>query len=318
MSATWDFVLRHGYALVFAAVLLEQLGAPVPTAPVLILAGALAGLGHFSFGMFLLLGVAASLAADFVWYELGRRRGEQILGWLCRLSLEPSTCVRRTTGALERWGPAALLMAKFVPGLNTVAPPLAGSAGIGRGAFLLYAAGGAALWVGAMLGLGLLLGREAERAVERIAGAGSAVLLWLGAAAAAWVAWKLWRKQAAMRHVRVVRIRPEELRALLDSEEPPLVIDLRSIASRRRAGAKIPSALIANEHDLAALLDRIPRTRPVVFYCSCPDEASSAAWALRLRGQGFRDARPLAGGFEAWTAAGYPVEELPAPPQRVS
>jgi len=311
MAATWEFVMRHGYGLVFAAVLAEQLGLPVPTAPVLVLAGALAGLGHFSLGMFFLLGVAASLIADFVWYELGRRRGDQILGLLCRLSLEPSTCVRRTAGTLERWGPAALLVAKFVPGLNTVAPPLAGSAGLGVWQFLLFTAAGAALWIGSLLGLGLLLGREAERAVEWLAGAGSPVLAWLAATAAAWAAWKLWRRRRVMQRLRVARIAPAELRRLLESPDPPLVVDLRSAAARRRSGAKIPSAVLAGESDLEHLLREAPRTRTVVFYCSCPDEASSAAWAVRLHRQGFRDARPLAGGFEAWAAEGHPAETLP-------
>lgn len=316
MSPLWEFVLRHGYGLVFLAVLLEQLGAPAPTAAVLLLAGALSALGHFSLPLFLLLAVAASLAADLVWYELGRRRGEAILGLLCRLSLEPSTCVRRTTATFERWGPATLLVAKFVPGLNTVAPPLAGSTGIQRGQFLWFSALGAAFWSGAFLGAGALLGREAERWVEGLSSTGAAALWALAAGAAGWIFWKLLWRWRTLRRLRIARILPHELHAMLRpaAGQPPLVVDLRSPAERRRTGARIPAAVLAGEEDLERILAGAPRSLPVVFYCSCPDEASSAAWALRLQRQGFPGARPLAGGFEAWLAAGYAAEPLPGPP----
>src|SRR3989442_381188 len=130
------FLLTHGYALLFACVLAEQVGLPVPAVPILLGVGALAGSGHMSVVVALCVAAAASLPPDLAWYELGRRRGSRVLGVLCRVSLEPDFCVRRTENLFVRYGWRTLLIAKFLPGLSTVAPPLAGDRGDGRGAVL--------------------------------------------------------------------------------------------------------------------------------------------------------------------------------------
>ena len=116
MHQTLEFVLRHGYLLIFFNVFLEQLGLPIPTQPILLAFGALAGAGKMSYPMGLALAVLATLAADTLWYFLGRRRGAAVLRLLCRISLEPDSCVRQTESVFLRYGPRALLFAKFVPG----------------------------------------------------------------------------------------------------------------------------------------------------------------------------------------------------------
>ena len=126
MDSVWDFVLRHGYASFFAAVFIEQIGAPVPALPVLVAMGALAGLGNYSLTAALLTALVAALFADWAWFELGRRRGSAVLNFLCRISLEPDSCVRSTRSVWDRWGGRTLLISKFVPGLSTVAPPSRG------------------------------------------------------------------------------------------------------------------------------------------------------------------------------------------------
>lgn len=268
MSALWEFVLRHGYGLIFAAVLVEQLGAPAPAMPILLAAGALAALGHFSWLAQLLLAVLACTAADSLWFELGRRRGDAILGLLCRLSLEPSTCIRRTSNVFARWGAATLLIAKFVPGLSTVAPPLAGSAGMAWRQFLLLNTAGASLWAGAGLGAGALLGRQAGHLHDWLVPLSARLAALAAAGLALYIAWKWWRRLRALRLLRIARITPSELKQRLEQGGPVTIVDLRAPHARRRGGVKIPGALLANEDDIDTTLGGLPPGAHLVFYCT--------------------------------------------------
>lgn len=268
MSGLWEFVLRHGYGLLFAVVLVEQLGAPVPAVPVLLIMGALAGLGHYSIGVALLLAVAAALMADLVWFVMGRRRGESILGLLCKLSLEPDSCVKQTTRAFDRWGPATLLTAKFVPGLSTVAPPLAGSSNLSLWAFVAYDGAGSVLWAGSSLAAGFLLRREVEKAFEQLSRYGGWVLLASGLGLAGWIGWKTIQRHRMMRGLRIARIYPSALKARMDAGEESRIVDLRAGHAVKRAGAKIAGAVVLAEHELDVHLRDLPRGAHLVFYCS--------------------------------------------------
>ena len=161
MHETIDFLIEHGYTVLFAWVLVEQLGLPIPSLPLLLAAGALAGAGKFSFPMPIALAVLACMIADLLWYELGRRRGGKILGLLCRISLEPESCVRRTEDAFQNHASRSLLLAKFVPGLNTAAPPMAGMTGMRLPRFLLLDSLGALFYAGGAVLVGISLQREA-------------------------------------------------------------------------------------------------------------------------------------------------------------
>jgi membrane protein DedA with SNARE-associated domain len=268
MTGLWEFVLRHGYGLMFVAVLIEQLGAPVPAVPVLLAMGGLAGLGYYSLPTALLLSLIATLAADLLWFELGRRRGDSILALLCRLSLEPDTCVNSTSRTFERWGPATLLIAKFIPGLSTVAPPLAGSAGISRLRFLLYDSIGTLLWAGAALGAGYLLRREVAIAADWLSRFGLGMLVLAISPLATWIFYKLWQRERAMRLFRVGRIYPDELKQRLDDGEPTWIIDLRSPRSIQLTGGRIPGARVLPESEVRPHLRDLPAGAHLVFYCS--------------------------------------------------
>ncbi len=268
MTTLWDFLLRHGYGLLFAAVLVEQLGAPVPAVPALLVMGALATLGHYSLSIALLVAVTAALAADLVWYQLGRKRGDSVLGFLCRLSLEQDSCVKQTSDRFERWGPATLLIAKFIPGLSTVAPPLAGSAGIAPWRFIVYDAAGSIVWAGAALTLGRIFRHQLEHLIEWLPRLGSGLLLTLAAPLAAWIAWKFWQRERAMRLYRIGRISPDELRSRIDSNLDTWIVDLRSRRSIERSGAKLPGALILDGDNLDVHLKDLPPGAHLVFYCT--------------------------------------------------
>ena len=149
MHQPMEFLLRHGYPLLFAMVLAEQLGVPIPSTPVLLAMGALIGTGKYNWAGALSLSVVASMSADSAWYGLGRRRGTSVLKWLCRISLEPDSCVSSTRYWFKRLGGWSLVIAKFVPGLSTVAPPMAGLSKMPWWKFLGADGLGGFIWAGA-------------------------------------------------------------------------------------------------------------------------------------------------------------------------
>ncbi len=268
MSGAFDFLLRHGYAVVFAAVLGEQLGLPVPAAPVLLAAGALAASGQLSVVPAILLGVAASLVGDLVWYELGRRRGLSILSLLCRISLEPDSCVRRTADVFARQGARALLAAKFVPGLSTAAPPLAGVFRMPLARFVVWDGAGALLWVLAYGGLGFVFSAQLEDFAAALSRFGTGLGLIVAAALAGYIGWKFFQRQRFLSRLRTARITPEELHRMLEVGGDVLVVDLRSAAEFEAERAKIPGALYLTPDELERRHQEIARDRDVVLYCS--------------------------------------------------
>jgi membrane protein DedA with SNARE-associated domain len=262
------WLLQHGYLLLLAGVAAEQLGVPVPAAPLLLAMGALAGYGHFNLVAALALSALAALAADLVWFELGRRRGESILGVLCRVSLEPDSCVRLTHHAFDRYGPASLLFCKFVPGLSTVAPPMAGSSGMSMGRFVLLDLAGSSLWAGAFLTTGWLFRRETERALDVLSQLGMWFFVALFAPLLLWLAWKYAQRRAWFTRDTVPRIRPDELRAMLAEGEPPVIIDLRPKRTVQRSGLKIAGAFVLDLEELDIHLRKLPSGSHLVFYCT--------------------------------------------------
>src|SRR5262245_21967455 len=154
MQEALDFLLQHIEMVVFLTVLAEQIGLPLPAIPVLLAAGAVAGDGQANLIVVTALSVAACLLGDMVWFELGRHRGRQTLSLLCRIALEPDACVRRTENFFLIHGIRALILAKFIPGLSTLAPALAGLFRISMGRFLLFNSAGALLWSFSFLLLG--------------------------------------------------------------------------------------------------------------------------------------------------------------------
>ena len=262
------WLLQHGYLLLLSAVTAEQLGVPVPAAPLLVAVGALAGLGHFNLWTALALSSLAALAADMVWFQLGRWRGESILGLLCRVSLEPDSCVRLTHQAFDRYGPTSLLFCKFVPGLSTVAPPMAGSSGMSLGRFVLLDLAGSAFWTGSFLTVGWLFRKEAERALELLTRFGGWFFVILFGPLVLWLGWKYLQRRSWFAHVAALRIRPEELRTMMAGEDPPIVIDLRPERTVRRSGLKIAGAFVLEVEELDIHLRKLPSGAHLVFYCS--------------------------------------------------
>lgn len=268
MSETVQFLLRHGDLVLFGVVFVEQIGAPLPAIPFLLAAGALAGIGRMTLAAAVGLPVLASLLGDFLWYSLGRRRGMKVLNWLCRISLEPDSCVRRTENAFLRHGVRSLVIAKFIPGLSTVSPPLAGIFGVRTLRFLLYDGVGALLWAGSFVALGYLFSSQLEGMATTALRLGTVLLISLAGGAVIYVASKSIQRHRLLRRLRVARISPEELRQMLDAGDPVSIVDLRHSLDVDAAPYVIPGALRLSPEELAHRHQEIPRDREIVLYCS--------------------------------------------------
>ncbi len=268
MDEIVDFIVRHGEAFVFLYVLADQLGVPVPAVPALLAMGALAAVGKLNFALALLLSVVASLIADTVWYALGRTRGGSVLRLVCKVSLEPDSCVRRTENVFLRYGVRALIFAKFVPGLSTVAPPLAGIVGVTFPRFAAYSSLAALLWAAAWGGLGYVAGDALERVANQSGRLGGALVALVVAAVVGYVVVKWLQRRRFLRSLRMARISPGELKAALNAATPPLVIDLRSALDMAAAPYVISGAQRIAAEDLERRHAEIPRDREVIVYCS--------------------------------------------------
>jgi membrane protein DedA with SNARE-associated domain/rhodanese-related sulfurtransferase len=299
---------QYGMGVVVVNVLLDQMGLPIPAVPTLIVAGAIAANGQMPLPALFAWSVLACLAADCGWYLVGQQYGIRVLKTLCKISLEPDSCVSQTQTRFERWGINSLVFAKFVPGLAIIAPPMAGAMRIGWLRFVLLSTCGAILWVGSGLVAGMLFKTQIERLLEHlsqvgnIAGAGAVILL------AAYIAFKWWERSRFYRMLRMARISVADLYELIEAGAAPVILDVRSVTARELEPRWIPGALHVPLQDVAKLLKELPRDREIILYCTCPSEASAARVARILINHGFKRVRPLHGGLDAWVAAGYSVE----------
>lgn len=290
--------------VVFVNVLLQQIGLPIPAIPTLLLAGSVAA-SPGQLGAVLVAAIVASLIADWIWYGAGKVFGYRVLAGLCKLSLNPGSCVSQTEARFIRWGSSSLVVAKFIPGFSTVAPPIAGALRMPLPGFLLASGSGAGLWAGLALGAGWVLRDAVQNAIAVLdQHAGGAVAIAVPVVAT-WLGWKLWQKYRFRKFCAVPHITPAELIVALGTEQPPLLLDLRG-ATMIAATGPIPGATVAEHDYLLDALGNFPKSRLIVTLCACPEDAGATQAARQLLKAGYLSVRPLKGGYEAWMAAtGY-------------
>jgi rhodanese-related sulfurtransferase len=257
--------------------------------------------------------VLACLIADTFWFYLGRYRGHRVLGLLCRISLEPDSCVRRTQNVFTRYGLRGVVVGKFVPGLGTVAPPLAGMAGVKIGRFLLADGLGSVLYGGSFLFLGYLLSNQIQQIAAALAHIGGSLLSLIVGLGVIYIGFKYWQRRRILRKFRMARITAAEVRRKQDAGEEIVIIDLRPGAELDLDPSLIPGAVHLAMEEIDHRHHEIPRDREVIVYCSCPNEVSSARVALSLHRKGVTRVRPLLGGIDAWRELNYPLEPASHP-----
>ena len=268
MHRTVEFLLHHGYVVLLAWVFAEQSGVPVPSIPLLLAAGALAGSHQLNLFASLFIVTFAAVSADSLWYQLGRRKGIKVLQFLCKITIEPDSCVRRTEGVFSKQGARALILAKFLPGLSTVAPPLAGIFHMRPRRFLLFDAAGSFLWASTFLGLGYVFSGQIERIAEHAASLGGWLVVILVGALASYLGYKFIARRRFLRELRIARITVEELKHKIDSGEDLAIVDLRHSIDFEADPETIPGAFRVDAKELEEKNGLLPRDREIILYCT--------------------------------------------------
>ena len=299
---------EEGLLLIFANVLLQQLGVPIPSEPTLIVAGSWAARGLLPLPRLVGATWLAVLVADSIWCWMGRRYGDKALRAVCRLALSPDSCVRTTEQIFSRWGLKSLTVAKFIPGFPMVAPALAGAMGTKWSRFLVFDLVAAALWSSMPIGAGLIFYRQVDQIIAALARLGQWAGIIVGIVLAAFVGWKWVQRRRFYRSLRMARISIGELKRLIDTGANPVLYDVRTGASRQRDPQRIPGAIAFDLSQVDAVVAELSGEREVILYCNCPSEASAARIARLLMDRGVRSVRPLAGGLQAWVDAGFTAE----------
>ncbi|HSU19685.1 MAG TPA: VTT domain-containing protein [Acidobacteriaceae bacterium] len=313
MAWVMSLFLRHAYAVMFGWVLVEQAGLPIPSVPLMLAAGTMSAAHKLHIAFLLPVVLLACLLSDSLWFWLGRRFGSRVLDLLCRFSFEASTCLTRTQGSIARRGAITLLFAKFVPGLSTLASPIAGQAGVSYWEFVAYELLGTLGWASAWLFAGRFFGDLARRSdqffgtLTHFAG-GLVLLMILGV-----IAYRYMQRRRFLTELQGLRLEPVQLLEMIHSaksagEQPPFIVDLRHALDVLADPLILPGAMRIGPDELKQRREMIPLDRDVVLYCTCPSEQTSAKVALELRKMGVRRVRPLRGGLQGWKDAGYPLE----------
>ncbi len=306
MTTLMQLLPEYGLACVFFYVLLQQAGAPLPAFPVLMLAGALAARGEFTFHVLLGTVAAACLLADTVWYRTGRHYGRRVLSMICRISLSPDACVSRTESIFARWGAPSLLVAKFVPGFSSIASALSGALGVRAASYLFFASLGAVLWAGCGLLLGWLFAPVVEDVIRVLNEFGKFGVMLIALAIGGFAVYK-WRQRVRFNErLRMDRISVDSLAELIEAGSRPVIVDVRFKAAG--VDGRIPGAITVTEEVWPTELQSTPQDAVIVVYCACPNDVGAALVAIRLMRRGYRNVRPLEGGIDAWMAAGRALE----------
>lgn len=314
MHSVLGLLALHTYSILFGWVLIEQGGLPIPSVPLMIAAGTMSAAHKLHVAYAIPVILLACFISDSAWYFLGKSYGGRVLNVLCRFSLEAATCVERTHGTVGKRGAFTLLFAKFVPGLSTVAAPIAGQLRIPYGTFVLYDMAGSLLWCGAWLMAGRFFGDIAERSANFFALLGHFGILLILLMVLVLVIYRLNKRRQFLAELRGLRLEPAQLMAMIaDAEraglDRPFIVDLRHPLDVMTDPLVLPGALRIGPDELKQRREIIPTDRDIVLYCTCPSEETSAKVALELHRLGIKRVRPLRGGLQGWKDAGYPVDE---------
>lgn len=268
MDDMTGLLAQHGLSLVFTNVLLTQAGAPLPSTPTLIVAGALIAQGQLGLAQVLAVATIATLLGNAPWYFAGRRYGHRILRTVCRISLEPDSCVQRTEDVFDRWGTISLIVGKNIPGFATIAPPLAGAMRVGFMRFMGYTAISALLWAVLPLLVGWIFSTEVEWLLLQLEDLGLSALIVIAAVVAVYVISRSIERFLLIRLLRTTRIDVTELGALMEQDAKPVILDVRSRIAQKLEPRRLPGAIPVDMSAPQVPLVAVPPDRDVVVYCS--------------------------------------------------
>ncbi|MEE1652983.1 DedA family protein/thiosulfate sulfurtransferase GlpE [Brachymonas sp. J145] len=310
MQELINLLHQHGLLLVFLVTLASRVGLPVPAAPLIVVAGGLVATQRMALLDLLLVSVLANVIADWVWYAAGRHYGSRIMRLVCRVSQSPDSCVLESEGMLTRWGGGSLVLAKFIPGVSLVAPPMTGAMRMPFWQFVFYDAVAALVWTLAYLLLGLVFRHQIEQVLAAMEQATWLALGLVGVLVVLFGGYRIWQRHRLKQVQSIVRMAPEELMQRMQQGWQPLILDVRSREMTALEPDGLPGAQRVDMAQLRTQMSDEERERPIVVYCNCPGDVSAAQAARRLRGLGFRQVWPLLGGLDGWLEAGHGVQPV--------
>jgi membrane protein DedA with SNARE-associated domain len=265
-----SLIAHHGYAVIFLAVMAEAIGLPVPAAVALVAGGAASGAGTLRTPEVLFVAMLAMILGDSLLYILGRYMGWTLLGWLCKVSVNPESCILRSAQSFYKRGKVTLLIAKFIPGVNTMAPPLAGSMKMRIGQFLRLDLAGAALYTAAYFSVGFLFRDFLAAIMEGFQTAGRAVEFTIFVALIAYVAYRIWLYQKNKVYRIVPRVQVEELvrRLAEHNGEDVILVDVRSHGYYDAGSARLKGSIRIEPNNLAEEIKHLPKDKDIYLYCT--------------------------------------------------
>ncbi|WP_426587230.1 rhodanese-like domain-containing protein [Mucilaginibacter sp. R-33] len=309
MNTLVDLVQTYGLWLVFLITLLQSVGLPLPAFAVLIVTTAVTPATEANIIILILTGSLGTLAGDLILYFAGKRYGTGILGKLCKISMSPDTCVRSTGDIFERYGAPALTIVKFIPGLSTLAPVVAGVYAMQMALFVLFSSIAALVYLGAAVTLGAIFRHQVGGLISALSDYGKMGGLFVVVLFGLYLLFKWLRRYRLIRQFETDRVTVNDLIELIDRESNPVILDARPIDQRTRNGF-IPGSVPIDENSFNDIADRYAGHEEIVIYCSCPNEITAARYAEKLRKVGLKRIRPLVGGIDAWAQSGQQVTFL--------
>ncbi len=269
MNSFTQLLLVHGYYFVFFYVFGVGMGLPIPADPLLLIMGAMVGDHRYYLIPAFFAALVPAVLADYVWYEIGRYKGSSVLRLICRLAIEPDTCVRSTESTFTRRGVSTLYIAKFVPGMSLISMPMAGVIGMSRRRFLLADSVGCALWISTYMVVGMIFHNYVDLVIAQFGLFGKRAGVVVLCGLVLFIGYKYVQRWRILRELRANRITPSAVRDMLDtSKEGLTIVDLRHPSEVKRNSFKIPGALIMRPEELRALAREIPPEQEIILYCT--------------------------------------------------
>tara|TARA_R110002072_G_scaffold1780_5_gene14691 strand:- start:39411 stop:40217 length:807 start_codon:yes stop_codon:yes gene_type:complete len=268
MLETLQFLIDYGYIVLFVWVALDQAALPIPSIPLLIAAGALAGLGELSLPLVFAVTLLASIPINMFWFWLGRLRGARVLHLLCILSIEPDYCVRNTEDLFRKLGPLSVVVAKFVPGLQLLSPPMSGLTGMSMTRFFWLNTIGTLIWSGLFILLGYFFHAVLEEVFRQVTEAGTVAGIVLGIVAVVYIGIKVIKRHLFVRSLDMRRLNPDEVLHRIQELDDVHVLDLRhdydlqAIPHLLPGSSRLPMESIT-EHAMS-----IPPDKDIILCCS--------------------------------------------------
>ena len=307
---------RLSYSLILLTVLAEQIGLPFPSPVFLMTGGALSANGKMRMSIVVLLGVLGCIAADGIWFALGRRWGSQVLRLLCRFAANPRTCAQNANDKFRRYGPPVLSVAKFLPGLNFVLPPLVGAEGVSIPSFLAFDLLGALLWSAFYTGLGYLFSNQLDAAIGWVKHFGTIFAIVILVCFSAYAGSRGVVLLRMMRRLRLRRIGPAMLARKLKAKAKIAVLDLLDFEGQPDGQGAIPGAFRVDPSRLRNSPHlTVPADVDIVLYSSSGGDAIPARAAVGLQRIGVNNVWVLEGGLKAWRQQGFPLAQSPDTPE---